>query len=106
MMIRKRPLQTTYADAVKFLELLLSECSATEHSWRRCRRCLAFAELEGHQPLARSFIQAALDALKATDLSNGCATCNLDESDHCDLDEPGVDHYSGCPKMHHEFIRK
>jgi hypothetical protein len=53
------------ADAVKFLELLLSECNgADEHSWRRCRRCLAFSELEGHQPLARAFIQTALASLR------------------------------------------
>ena len=52
-------------DAIKFLELLLSEChSSDDHSWRRCRRCLAFLEIENHQPLARSFITTALDALR------------------------------------------
>jgi hypothetical protein len=53
------------ADAVKFLELLLSECNGADaHSWRRCRRCLAFSELESHQPLARAFIHTALAALR------------------------------------------
>ena len=52
-------------DAIKFLELLLSECSgADDHSWWKCRRCLAFSELEGHQPLARGFVTDALEALR------------------------------------------
>ena len=54
-------------DAIKFLELLLSKCSGTgDHNWRKCRRCLAFNELEYvYQPLARSFITTALEALRS-----------------------------------------
>ena len=55
-------------DAAKFLELLLSECCTglSEHEWQRCPRCLAIIELDSHQPLARSFLQAALAALRTT----------------------------------------
>jgi hypothetical protein len=58
--------QAELHDAVMFLELLLSECSggSSDHAWRRCRRCLAFAALEGHQPLARAFVKTALAALR------------------------------------------
>lgn len=60
------------ADAIKFLELLLSECSMEceingrdgDHKWRKCRRCLAMAQLEGHHKLARSFVEHAVTALK------------------------------------------
>jgi hypothetical protein len=66
------------ADAVKFLELLLSECnqwcSGADHSWRKCRRCLAFAELEGHKKLARGFIETALAALRVPEPSATAAS--------------------------------
>jgi hypothetical protein len=66
------------ADAVKFLELLLSECnqwcSGADHSWRKCRRCLAFAELEGHKTLARGFIETALAALRVPEPSATAAS--------------------------------
>jgi hypothetical protein len=32
-----------------------------------------------------------------------CTQCGQREDDHCDLDEPGVDHGPGCQKMHHTF---
>lgn len=53
-------------DARKFLELLLSDCEINghpDHRWQKCRRCLAMSELENRQPLARKFIQQAIDFL-------------------------------------------
>lgn len=32
-----------------------------------------------------------------------CLTCKKSRKQHCDLDEPGVDHPDGCKLMHHEF---
>ncbi len=32
-----------------------------------------------------------------------CRQCGQVAVEHCDLDEPGVDHQIGCDKMHHEF---
>lgn len=53
-------------DAARFLKLLLSECGGgpNDHDWRRCRRCLAFDQLQGHQPLARKLVNVALETLE------------------------------------------
>lgn len=32
-----------------------------------------------------------------------CLTCGKPVKQHCDLDEPGIDHAAGCKKLHHEF---
>ena len=32
-----------------------------------------------------------------------CRQCGKTERMHCQMDEPGVDHPSGCGKYHHEF---
>lgn len=32
-----------------------------------------------------------------------CRQCGLPESAHCQMDEPGVDHATGCKRMHHTF---
>lgn len=55
------------SDAGKFLERLLGDCDGdtSEHAWRKCRRCLAFSELENHQPLARRLVTRAIELLKA-----------------------------------------
>lgn len=53
-------------DAARFLRLLLSECGegVHDHAWRRCRRCLAFDQLQGHQPLARKLVEVAIAELE------------------------------------------
>lgn len=59
------------ADTARFLTLLLSKCPENDdprgwfHAWRTCARCLAFAELENHQPLARTFLETALAAVNS-----------------------------------------
>lgn len=60
------PAESLDRDAIAFLELLLSECGpgTSDHAWRKCKRCLAFSELEGHMPLARRFVARALERLK------------------------------------------
>jgi hypothetical protein len=32
-----------------------------------------------------------------------CALCSKTRRQHCDLDEPGIDHPGDCWKMHHTF---
>jgi hypothetical protein len=32
-----------------------------------------------------------------------CAVCGLPRQNHCEWDEPGVDHDTTCTKMHHAF---
>ena len=60
-----RDQQQAEKDAVKFLELLLSDCSGiADHAWRKCRRCLALSELEQRQPLALAFMANAINALR------------------------------------------
>ena len=60
------PRDVLTADAVKFLELLLSECrGADAHSWRKCRRCLAFDAVQRHDQLAVRLLQHALAGLSA-----------------------------------------
>ena len=53
-------------DAVKFLELLLSECGegTGDHSWRKCRRCQAFNLLQGYDPLSRRLVQHVIERLQ------------------------------------------
>lgn len=53
-------------DAAKFLELLLTPCEdQDEHHWTKCRHCLAVWEVDGNQPLARGFLEMAIQALRA-----------------------------------------
>ena len=60
-------------DARKFLELLLTECGTgpSDHEWRKCRRCLALHQLEGHQPLARRMIERAIERMPLPPACNG-----------------------------------
>ena len=80
-------------DAEKFLRLLLTKCSGgpDEHHWRlvtcacdrrnawrrsaleriRCRRCLAFDQLESNEPLARRLVEIAADTLAALRAEGG-----------------------------------
>lgn len=32
-----------------------------------------------------------------------CGVCGSRETAHCQMDEPGVDHWGGCGLSHHEF---
>lgn len=42
-------------------------------------------------------------SLSATAPEKKCRVCRRPAIEHCDLDEPGLDHPSGCEMMHHEF---
>jgi hypothetical protein len=56
----------TKSDAVKFLELMVGECTSgtSEHSWRKCPRCLAIAQLQDRDPLALRLVAQAIEELK------------------------------------------
>lgn len=72
--MKKRPVA---ADAITFLQLLIGEHDSGpgEHSWRKCRRCLAVHELENNQRLAVQMLETAIVALKGTETLDAITAC-------------------------------
>jgi len=55
------------ADAVRLLELMLGSCDsgASEHSWRKCKRCSAIALLQDSDALTTRLLRAIVEELKS-----------------------------------------
>lgn len=53
-------------DAAKLLRLLIGNCDgADEHSWRRCKRCVAFHLLQNGDPFSVELVEAAVTCLNS-----------------------------------------
>ena len=55
-------------DAINLLKQLVAPCdNKNEHSWRKCKRCLAIYGLEYRFDLSAKLIQIAIDKLELND---------------------------------------
>ena len=63
----------------------------------------------GQESAIRDANAGLIDDLIAERLSrplSHCAKCGMSKLEHCDFDEPGLDHSALCDKMHHEFNQR
>ena len=89
-------------------ELTLSVVQADRDDWRE-----KYGTLQDAHEVQRLHLASALERMNAAEAEverltrrrsrKRCQQCGMTQANHCDLDEPGLDHKADCWKVHHEF---